>query len=80
MIADVIPLKRFQQLRRPVHFADNSREDNVNATDNLFKIKLINDMFGSSEVKPKESHSVDEQIMPCRTKRSKIRQYDAKKP
>ena len=39
-----MPLKRFQQLQRPVHFAGNSREDNVSATDNLFKIKLINDM------------------------------------
>ena len=31
-------------------------------------------------MEPEEFHSIDQQIIPCKTKRSKIRQYNPKKP
>ena len=76
----MMPLKRFQQLQRLLHFVDNSTQNDVSATDILLKIKPIIDMVRQKRIKvePEESHSVDEQIIPCRDKRSKIRQYDRK--
>ena len=61
---------------------DNSTQNEVNATDKLFKIKLIIDMVRQQYIKVEsELHSIDEQIeqiIPCKTKRSKIRHITRK--
>ena len=78
LIADVMPLKRFQQLQRFLHVVDNSTQNDINATDKLFRIKPIIDMVRQQCIKVdlKESHLVNEKIIPCKTKRSWIRQYN----
>jgi hypothetical protein len=48
----------------------------------LAKIQPVVDIFREQclKIKPEESHSVDEQIIPAKTKYSGIRQYNPKKP
>ena len=74
-------LKRFEKLRRVLHFVDNMTYDP--ATKNkLFKISPILEKFREQclKIPPEECHSIDEQIIPAKTKYSGIRQYNAKKP
>ena len=79
-IADQMPLKRYEKLRSNLHFVDNSVMDG-NAS-KLAKIQPVIDIFREQclKIKPEESHSVDEQIIPAKTKYSGIRQYNPKKP
>ena len=51
-------------------------------TDKLAKIRPIVDIVRNqcTEVEPEEYHSVDEQIIPSKTKFSRIRQYNPKTP
>lgn len=62
MIADVMSLKKFQQLRRFFHFVDSTKQSNVNANDKLFKIKPIIDMVLQECIKmePEKLLLVDE--------------------
>ena len=79
-IADPMPLKRYEKLRSNLHFVDNSvMEENVSK---LSKIQPVIDIVREQCLKviPEESHSVDEQIIPAKTKYSGIRQYNPKKP
>ncbi len=79
-IADRMPLKRYEKLRANLHFVDNSiMEENASK---LAKIQPVIDIFREQCVKvnPEECHSVDEQIIPAKTKFSGIRQYNPKKP
>lgn len=80
-VADVMPLKRFEQLRRFLHVVDNDTFDE-HSSNKLFKIQPLIDLVRKEciKVEPEEFHSIDEQIIPCKTKRSKIRQYNPKKP
>ena len=82
LIADVMPLKRFQQLQRFLHVVDNSTQNDINATDKLFRIKPIIDMVRQQCIKVdlKESHLDNEKIIPCKTKRSWIRQCNPHPP
>ena len=50
-------------------------------TNKLFKVKPILDAVRAECVKiePEECLSIDEQIILCKTKRNKIRQYNPKK-
>ena len=78
-IADVMPRNRFSELRRYLHFVDNNApHDNG---DKLFKISPIIEAVRKEcmKIEPEEYQSVDEQIIPSRTKHSKIRQYNPKK-
>ena len=79
-IADVMPRKRFEVLRRYLH-VDNTTFD-ADANDKLFKIRpLIEAVWGECiKVEPEEFHSVDEQIIPLKSRHMKIRQYNPKKP
>ena len=79
VIADLMPLKRFQCIRRFLHSVDNSLND---LSDKLFKVRPIIESIRKQciLISPEESHSLDEQIIPSRTKFSKIRQYNPKKP
>ena len=78
-IADIMPLKRFQSIRKFLHFADNTLND---LSDKLFKVRPIIESVRKQCVliSPEECHSMDEQIIPSKTKFSKIRQYNPKKP
>ena len=79
-IADPMPLKRYEKLRSNLHFVDNSvMEENVSK---LSKIQPVIDIVREQCLKviPEESHSVDEQIIPAKTKYSGIHQYNPKKP
>ena len=77
-IADVMPLKRFEQLRRFLHVVDNDTFDEQSSN----KIQPLIDFVQREcrKVEPEEFHAADEQIIACKTKRSKIRQYNPKKP
>lgn len=78
-IADVMPRNRFSQLRVNLHFVDNNK---VDKSDKLGKIRPIIEAVRNEciKVEPEENQSVDEQIVPSKTKRTKIRQYNPKKP
>ena len=79
-VADVMPINRYVKLRQYLHFVDNNAPNNDN--DKLFKVRLIITAIRDEcvKVEPDEFQAVDEQIIPCKTKRSKIRQYNLKKP
>lgn len=79
-IADQMPLKRYEKLRSNLHFVDNSvLEQNASK---LSKIQPVIDIVREQCLKviPEERHSIDEQIIPAKTKYSGIRQYNPKKP
>ena len=82
-IADVMSHKRFKQLRKYVHVVDNTTKDKPgNKNDKLFKILPVTEAVreNSMAIEPEPVHSIDEQIIPAKTKRSVIRQYNPKKP
>jgi len=60
-------------LRGTIHFVDNASRD-ANKHDKLFKIRPILEMVRANCLK------IDEQIIPAKTRRSGIRQYNPKKP
>ena len=78
-IADKMSVNRFEKLREYLHFVDNNLGNTEN--DKLFKVKPIIDAVRAECVKiePEEYLSIEEQIIPCKTKRSKIRQCNPKK-
>ena len=78
-IASVLPRNRYQTLTTNLHFANNL---DIAADDKLAKICPIIDMVQDMCVKiePEEYHSVDEQIIPTKTKFSSIQQYNPEKP
>ena len=77
-IADVMLRNRFETLSRYLHFVDNDSVHDV--CDKLFKIRLILTAVRNKclKVEPEEYHSIDEQILPSKTKYTKIRQYNPK--
>ena len=82
-IADVMSNKRFNQLRKYVHVVDNTTKDKPgNKNDKLFKIRLFIEAVreNSIAIQAEPVHSIDEQIIPAKAKRSGIRQYNPKKP
>ena len=78
-IAEVMPKNRFLDLLSNLHFANNLE---IEKQDKLAKIRPIIDGVREEcvKVEPEEYHSVDEQIIPSKTKYSSIRQYNPKKP
>ena len=72
-------VNRFEKIRQYLHFVDNNLGNTEN--DKLFKVKLIVDAVIAEcvNIEPEEYLSIDEQIIPCKTKRSKIWQYNPKK-
>ena len=71
-IADAMPRNRYELLRRYIHFVDQNTEHD--AIDKLFKIKPILEAVRKEcvKVEPEEFHAVDEQIIPSKTKYSKV--------
>lgn len=79
-VADVIPLRRFEQIKTVLHFADNSLLP-LDTPDRLFKVRnVIESIRNNMRLIPIEQHlSVDEQIVPYKGK-SGLKQYNPKKP
>ncbi|KAH9628531.1 hypothetical protein HF086_001138, partial [Spodoptera exigua] len=79
LVADLMPLKRYQQIRRYLHFVDNNIED----SDRYYKIRPLvqkireNCLFQENE----RRFSIDEMMIPYKgTKAGKRRQYMKDKP
>ena len=80
LIVDAMPIKRFEKIKRYLHFADNN---SINTqTVKLAKIKPIINLVRNEciKIEPEDYHAIDEQRIPLKTKFSKIRQYNPKKP
>ena len=78
-IAAVITRTRYKQLRRFLHANDNTLQDKGN---HLYKVQPLLDGVRANciRIEPEIEHSIDEQIIPAKTKYSGIRQYNPKKP
>ena len=74
-IADAMPRNRYELLRRYIHFVDQDTEHDANDKPILEAVRK-----GCVKVEPEEFHSVDEQIIPSKTRYTKVRQYNPKKP
>ena len=71
-IADAMPRNRSELLIRYIHFVDQNTEHD--AIDKLFKIMPILEAVRKEcvKVEPEEFHGVDEQIIPSKTKYTKV--------
>ena len=82
-VADIMPISRFKKLRQYLHANNNALKDvGINKTNKVFKVQPILDAVRNNCIKtePEEYHSIDKQIIPAKTKCSRIRQYNPKKP
>ncbi|KAF9794047.1 hypothetical protein SFRURICE_001515 [Spodoptera frugiperda] len=79
LIADLMPLKRYQQIRRYIHFADNTLED----SDRYFKICPIMEKIRQNflQVEEEGKYSIDEIMIPYKGRKAgKRKQYVKMKP
>lgn len=79
VVADFMTLKRYQQIRRNLHFVDNTSED----TDRYFKVRLLIEKVRQNCLKheDEQTFSVDEMMIPYKgTKAGKRRQFMKDKP
>ena len=82
-VADVMSLKRYEKIRQFLHANDNSQSNNPdNKGNRLFKVEpvLLALQKNCQKLEQEEYQSIDEQIVPAKTKYSGIRQYNPKKP
>ncbi|KAJ0172670.1 hypothetical protein K1T71_011809 [Dendrolimus kikuchii] len=78
IVADLMPLKRYQAIRRYIHFVDNTETD----TDLYFKIRQFVEQIRQNCLKIEEENrfSIDEMVIPYKgTKAGKKRQYNPRK-
>ena len=75
-----MPRNRFSSLKQYLHFIDNDADHDP--AGKLFKVNPVIEAVRNAciETEPDEFHSMDEQIIPSKTKYSNIRQYNPKKP
>lgn len=81
LIANAMPVNRFEQILRYIHFVDNYSKKPGDA-DKLFKLRPVLESLKKSfhsAVDPEEFQSIDEQIIPFKGKLS-MKQYIPKKP
>lgn len=79
LVADVMSLKRYQTIRRYLHFVDNNYTD----SDPYFKIRPFFEKIRQNCLKIEEESrfSIDEMVIPYKgTKAGKKRQYNPRKP
>ena len=78
-ITDVMGLKRYESLRRFLHANDNTKRDENSGK--LFKVEpVINAVRDNcAKIEQECNQSIDEQMIPAKTKKSGIRQYMSKK-
>ena len=82
-VASVMPSKRYKKIRQFLHVNDNTRKDESGNKDNrLYKVQPVIEGVRQNCLKIEQEicHSIDEQIIPAKTKYSGIRQYNPKKP
>ena len=82
-IANIVSLNRYKQLREYLHVSDNSKMDeSENKNKKLYKIQplLYHVSKNCRDIETEIEHSIDEQIIPAKTRRSGIRQYNPRKP
>ena len=83
IVADIVSRNRYQKLREFWHVSDNlEKEKPENVNNKLFKIQPVLDHVRNNciLIEPEREHSIDEQIIPAKTKYGGIRQYNPKKP
>ena len=76
-------INRYKKLWQYLHFSDNSKIDDAeNKKLKLYKIQPVIDHMRNDcrTIKPEIENSIDEQIIPAKTKYSGIKQYNPKKP
>ena len=78
IVADKIALADFLDIKKHLHFVDNTKL----GTGKLRKVQPIIDRFNvvSRSIEPEEYCSIDENTLPYKGKRSTLRQYNPKKP
>lgn len=79
LIADLMPLKKYQQIRRYIHFVDNTLED----SDRYFKIRPLMEKIRKNFLKIEEEgkYSIDEMMIPYKGRKAgKRKQYVKMKP
>ena len=82
-VANTMSLKRYEKLRQLLHANDNSLIDTPeNKGNRLYKVQPILEALTANcqNIEQEECQSIDEQIVPAKTKYSGIRQYNLKKP
>ena len=83
-IASVLPLKQYKKLREFLHVVDNKEKDKPeNKGDKCFKVKPLLEAVRTNcnKIEPEVNHSIDEQIILAKTKKSGgVRQCNPKKP
>ena len=74
-----MPRNHYELLRRSIHSVDQDTEHDTN--DKIFQIKPVLEAVRKEcvKVEPEEFHAVDKQIIPSKTKCSKVQQYDPQK-
>ena len=79
-ISDVMKINKYRKLREFIHAADNLQKDNLeNKNKRLYKIAPVTTHVRDN-LEPECDNSVDEQIIPAKTKYSGIKQCNPKKP
>lgn len=79
-IADVMPLKRFQQIRRFIHFTDNTQAD---TSDRYYKVRPLIESIRAQclSIEEENAFSIDEMVIPYKGKKAgSRRQYNPNKP
>lgn len=82
-IADVMPVNRYKKLRQFLHVSDSTlADDGENKGNRLYKVQPVLEHVRNNCVKiqPEVENSIDEQIIPAKTRYSGIRQYNPRKP
>ena len=82
-VADVMSKNRYKKLRQFLHGNDNTfKNDPVNKDNILYKVSPILDKLRENcqKIEQEEHQSIDEQIVPTKTKYSGMRQYNPRKP
>ena len=80
IIADTISRKQYKELRGSIHLVDNTLQDQ-NKQEKLFTMRLLLEMAWANclKVEQEKVMPIDEQIIPSKTKKSGIRQFNPKK-
>ena len=81
-IVNVMSINSYKKPRQCLHLSDNSKIDDAENKNKLYKIQPVIDHVRNNccTIKPEIETSIDEQIIPAKTKYGGIRQYDPKKP
>ena len=79
-VASVMPLRRFETVKRNIHCNDNAARKQ-DCTDKLYKLRPVVESLLSkfNPITPEEKLSIDEQVVPFKGS-SSIKMYNPKKP